>query len=569
MIIELAVKLTALLGTAWIAAHVLRSRAASTRHALWIGVMTAALALPAIAAFVPAVELPWLPQSAAQRVASNPASVAAAVTADDATARRDSIVSEVNASEPEPTAPVLSSLSLTQALIACWLAIGTLLVIRVGLAHARAARLLRGCTTPSAALTASLDSVAAELGVTTPRLRIAASGMMPAVIGTLRPSVVLPEDAESWTAERLRLVLLHECAHVRRRDSLLQVIANVAAAAYWWHPLAWVAKRGVVRERELACDDLVIACGTPGEQYAEHLIEIARSLKSSRQPALAALAMARPSELEGRLIALLEERPRSARPARALGVGVLLAAAAVALIAPVKLVARAVISNPGETINLTQAPSATPIPEPAALGAPAPQAAAEKQNPTQPKQPLIAKIQEAGEGSPLDPAFEAALLNALNDTEADVRGVALRALARSTSPQALAALQKGAIDADEDIRQVSLLGLIERGGPDAAPLILKGLQDESEDVRTIAVMGLRDLDHPEKRQLLLRAAMDASEDVRTVAAIGLASIEGDHVNEMLIKLSTDASPDVRQAAILAIARKSGHDGGAPWRRFNP
>ena len=50
---------------------------------------------------------------------------------------------------------------------------------------------------------------------------------MPAVIGILRPSVVLPLDAASWTAERLRVVLLHECAHVRRRDAMLQVVANV------------------------------------------------------------------------------------------------------------------------------------------------------------------------------------------------------------------------------------------------------------------------------------------------------------------------------------------------------
>lgn len=572
MIIELAVKITALLGAAWIAAHVLRSRAASTRHALWIGVMTAALALPLIAAFVPAVELPWLPQPAVQLSSLDDAPSVVATTPDDAKTPPFSRVSAIDAAgAPSGAASPLSSISLTQMLVACWFAIAALLVIRVGLAHARAARLLRGCTAPSAALTASLDAVAGELGVTAPRLRIAASGMMPAVIGTLRPSVVLPQDAESWTAERLRLVLLHECAHVRRRDGLLQVIANVATAAYWWHPLAWVAKRGAVRERELACDDLVIACGTPGDQYAEHLIDIARSLKSSRQPALAALAMARPSELEGRLIALLEERPRSARPARALGAVVLLAAAVVGLIAPVKLVARAVISNTGETINLTQTPTGAPMPEPAAVGASTAagtQAVVQPQSKPSPS-PLIDKIEQAGPATKLDPAFEAALLNALNDTQADVRAVALHALANSDAPQALAALLKASTDPDEDIRQVALMGLIERAHPDALPLILKGLQDESEDVRTMAVMGLEKFDHPEKRALILRAATDPSEDVRTVAALALGRIEGDGVNAMLVKLSTDDSADVRQAAIVSIASKSGRDGRSPRRRFTP
>ena len=59
--IDLAVKITALLGAAWVFAFLLRGRAASTRHAVWIGLMAAALALPVFAAFVPSVELAWLP----------------------------------------------------------------------------------------------------------------------------------------------------------------------------------------------------------------------------------------------------------------------------------------------------------------------------------------------------------------------------------------------------------------------------------------------------------------------------------------------------------------------------
>src|SRR5262249_59180652 len=80
-------------------------------------------------------------------------------------------------------------------------------------------------------------------------------------------------------------------------------VAQSATVLYWFHPLVWVMARAMRAERERACDDQVLAAGTKASDYAHELLDIVSSL---RQPELAAaLAMARRSQLEGRVLAVL------------------------------------------------------------------------------------------------------------------------------------------------------------------------------------------------------------------------------------------------------------------------
>ncbi|MGI9174149.1 MAG: M56 family metallopeptidase [Rhodothermales bacterium] len=152
---------------------------------------------------------------------------------------------------------------------------------------------------------------------------------MPMAWGFFRPVVLLPRSASEWTSERRRVVLLHEMAHIQRGDNLTQTLAQFACALYWFNPVVWWGARQLRIERERACDDQVITSGTKPSAYATHLLAIARSLKATPGTPLGAVSMARPSQLEGRLLAILEPKlsRRTLSRARACFTGALFAAA--------------------------------------------------------------------------------------------------------------------------------------------------------------------------------------------------------------------------------------------------
>ncbi len=147
--------------------------------------------------------------------------------------------------------------------------------------------------------------------------------LMPLTWGWWQPVVLLPAEAGQWPAERRRVVLLHELAHVKRRDCLTQTIARIACALYWFNPLVWLAARRMCVEREHACDDLVLNGGCKASDYAGHLIEIARNVR--RIPQVAGIAMARSSGLERRVTAILDDHRSRNRITRIAAVVVVLA----------------------------------------------------------------------------------------------------------------------------------------------------------------------------------------------------------------------------------------------------
>jgi len=126
----------------------------------------------------------------------------------------------------------------------------------------------------------------------------------PAVTGLFRPTIVVPHGALDWPVERCRLVLVHELAHIRRRDVLAQAIADVACAIHWCNPLVWVCARRLRVEREIAADDAVLAAGVRPSRYAEELLAVATSVATPS----AALAMAERSSLEVRVASILASR---------------------------------------------------------------------------------------------------------------------------------------------------------------------------------------------------------------------------------------------------------------------
>lgn len=147
----------------------------------------------------------------------------------------------------------------------------------------------------------------------------------PMTWGWHRPTILLPTDAADWPVSRLESVLLHEIAHILRKDWLWLRLGQIVCAIYWFHPLVWLAAWRLRQEAERACDDCVLSSGVKPSDYAQHLLDVVRLLAQSQQRQglfslrFLGVAMAQTVWVEGRLRAILESncsrRPTSHRAA--------------------------------------------------------------------------------------------------------------------------------------------------------------------------------------------------------------------------------------------------------------
>lgn len=249
---------------------------------------------------------------------------------------------------------------------------GTLALLSLALVRAlRFARRLRRVPLAPPALQARADRVARELGLPrAPRVRVAALRIAPAVTAAPRPEIVLPAGLLARLPDaQLDALLAHELAHVKRRDPWLRPLELLIVALWWWHPVAWWARRNLRAAEERACDALVLRHRPDrARAYADALVSAAAFLVPPRTevPVLATGFGVR--QLEERLTMILHGSPE-----RPLGRRALFAAGAVLglalLVAPTSDVPAA---TPDDLAPSSPAPVASP-PRPGAPAAtPAP-----------------------------------------------------------------------------------------------------------------------------------------------------------------------------------------------------
>ena len=156
----------------------------------------------------------------------------------------------------------------------------------------------------------------------------------PVTVGWLRPVVILPEAWREWSHSKLDAVLTHEHAHARRRDPLVQWLALLNRAVFWFHPLAWWLERRLSVLAEQTCDDAVLARGHDPQDYSEYLLDTARSLGRGGRVNLAGAFMAG-TFLPQRIRRILDgtSSARVSRARRILAVTACVAAAAFCLVA--------------------------------------------------------------------------------------------------------------------------------------------------------------------------------------------------------------------------------------------
>jgi uncharacterized protein (TIGR03435 family) len=159
----------------------------------------------------------------------------------------------------------------------------------------------------------------------------------PMTCGTVHATIVLPIDAEHWSSDTLERSLVHELEHVRRRDWASHCLARMICAVYWFHPLVWMAQRQLMLEAERACDDAVVL-RTEATVYAQQLVDFAKRLSTVQHQPL--LGMANRRDLATRIRALLDRKQARGRAgAIAVGLAVLVSAALVLTISPLRVVA--------------------------------------------------------------------------------------------------------------------------------------------------------------------------------------------------------------------------------------
>ena len=291
------IQVSAILLLALIGSFCLRRGSASARHwVLAVGVVSA-LAMPALRVLVIdglrlRLGLPFADHADAGLLG-------AAVVLSPVGSRLDGFLSAVAALASDP---VVGWLAVTVWLVGAVVSMGVLLVglarlrwLRAASNHLTEGELHRLCT-------GLARSCGLERGVD---LLLAPSPGLVATWGWRRPIVMLPASASGWPAERLRVVLLHELAHVCRGDWTLLMAAEALRCIWWFNPLAWMVRGRLRRESEHAADDLVLAQGVAPTTCAAHIVEIAREVRQDRETWLPAPAMARPSHLKRRLSVML------------------------------------------------------------------------------------------------------------------------------------------------------------------------------------------------------------------------------------------------------------------------
>lgn len=572
---------------------VLRRAAAAARHLVWSLALTGLLALPLLSLGLPVWQIAVLPsapvdsvpiETHAPEVARNAPKVNRATSVPTtkgnapATTNIEPIAADLttDVKARETSAATFAPLAWVRLALMLWLAGAVLIVGRLligtasiwWIAH-RASRI-----TDAAWLTLTAD-IAQQIGLTR-RVRMFKTSRitMPVTSGLISSAILLPAEADDWPDERRQVVLLHELAHVKRWDCLTQLLAQMACSVYWFNPLVWLATRQLRIERERACDDQVIDVGTKASDYAGHLLDMARTFRSTTCSSLATVAIARRSQLEGRLLAILDPdlKRRGLNRIAVILVGVVIVCVVLPL-ATIRLSAKAQAHNLPPTA-LIAASIAAAITEPgnqdpAKLNPLLVQS--EHQRVEQAIQPpsvetYTPRLEEAqpdqeatGSSSPSQQkdnnAVIEALREAMKDEDSEVRQHALFALTQIGDPVAIAALVEALKDRSWQVRAKAAFGLGLRGGRNGIDALVGALHDTSWQVREQAAWGLGLRGDARGIEPLIDALKDESPAVREKAAWALG-LKGDKRSvDSLITALKDTSPSVRGMAAWALGMK--------------
>src|SRR5690242_11099028 len=500
------------------------ARAARTRYALALTTLILMLAVPVATA----VHLRATPTEAGTpgviepggATAATPPAVGPADTPAAPLASTWPIASRVRAAL-EPALPWV---------VVAWLAGVVILSLRLVSGWSVTQRLSRVGTRPvPEACRAAVARLAARLRVARP-VRVLESAIVevPAVIGWLRPVILLPASALIGLSPlQLDALLTHELAHVRRYDYLVNLLQSAIETLLFYHPAVWWVSRRVRDEREHCCDDVAVAACGDAHFYATALLGMERL----RNPVPALSMAAAGGSLVERVRRLIAPVPAEIFP-RGLAAALAVMLALVLAVGG-SLVARSVDSAPlAAALGRSTAPAARP----------------------RATRELLRALRRRGDQQ----AVTALLAIAHDDPDVDIQQDAVDALGKLRSGEALAALIDIArTHPNEDLRREAV-EIVGRTAPKAVALeVLPAIvrDDRDHHVQHEAVEELGELHDRRAFPVLLDVARHhPSPDVRRKAVAALGEMgEPDSAADVLEQIALgDSSEALQQEAVEAL-----------------
>jgi len=336
----------------------------AARHRVWLAVLALGLLLPLRGVVGP---IPAPPGDSATAVANEPAVALAALH--QGPAAPVEVASAPRATSSDGGWAVLAVLgaylhrvsvnaAVLNWIVGLWLAVAFWGLARLTMAWRSARRLVadsREAMLDNREREAVLEC-ARQIGVKAPEVRGSDALAGPVVVGAARPVLLWPEGFARYSGDELRAALLHELAHVRRRDYGMNLLCEAAALPLKWHPVTHVVERQIRATREMACDAIAAEAMESETAYAECLVSLARSIAGGgleESPAVAGLFNG--NVMEERVMRLV--RGKSAMSMRA---RVARSAAGVAAMAAAIVLAGAFHVAPAMAQQAEVAPAAPP-----------------------------------------------------------------------------------------------------------------------------------------------------------------------------------------------------------------
>ena len=277
----------------------------------------------------------------------------------------------------------------SQTLVVIWMAGVVILAARLGVSWRRAHRLAARLTTPAPPeWQQTVERLARSIGLRRAvRVLSSAAVEVPAVIGWLRPAILLPiSTLGGLSPAQLEMILAHELAHIRRHDFFVNMLQSVVETLLFYHPAVWWMSRQVRIEREHCCDDMaVLICGNP-VQYARALT-VLEQLRDGVPAAAVAVTGGSLFQRVRRLVATNDRN--TVMNGWTAAAAVITLAAVIALSSLPALADRAAEAKPAASEIDVEAPAPPPSPaaEPDPAPAPEPHLAEEPMEPEEAEDP--------------------------------------------------------------------------------------------------------------------------------------------------------------------------------------